>query len=56
MEVFKIKLPKESIPNAVIKGLFNNQIANNPQKAKISVLDKETQQIVGIFNTDPATG
>ncbi|MBL4655763.1 MAG: PD40 domain-containing protein, partial [Bacteroidia bacterium] len=56
MEVYKIKLPKTSISNTVVKGLFTNNNDVYPNKVKISIVDKITDELVGVFNTDPMNG
>ena len=56
MEVYKIKLPKSSISNTVVKGFFTNNNDTYPNKAKISIVDKITDELVGVFNTDPMNG
>ncbi len=53
---YQIKLPQEVLPLAIIKGHFMTMDSIPNVSATITVTNTNTQEIAGIYNTNPYTG
>lgn len=55
-DIYYSEVYKESAQLVVLKGIISDSSNQNPMEAIITVRDKETQEIVGIFNSNSETG
>lgn len=54
-DIYRITYPGRSIPLTVMRGLILDEVGK-PMKAKIVVTDNETGEVIGVYNSNPATG